>query len=297
MFVLGWLVGCGADGSVVHDAASVADAGSPDGAGVADAGCVFVAPPSCDEPIECPAPEPDHFTLCGELRDLQTGAAIGDGTACRCGAGGDPEGACSVRISVNSSLDPALPALPAEESVVDRCGRFRISNVPASQYLPVLVLTRPSVGDSRLPTTIFLQPPQGAVSGVIAYSTRGSTDLEWTSSAGFPFGDATFAEKGVYVLLFREEGVGVPGVRATRGGAVVAGDDFYFASTAVDLSVVDSSADATGPNGAALMVNSALGQHSGTGGLTPPCTWSSELGTSIPGVVYVHEVISSCASE
>ena len=82
----------------------------------------------------------------------------------------------------------------------------------------------------------------------------------------------------------------MPGVTATRDGATNPTDDYYFSDQDEQLTTVDPDLDSTGPNGAALLVNSSLGDHAGVGGEAAGCTWEAALATSqIPGVVFVQE--------
>lgn len=76
----------------------------------------------------------------------------------------------------------------------------------------------------------------------------------------------------------------------TAGGTTKPDDDYYFDDTDAETRLsVDPSQTSTGTNGMGLLVDSNLGQHSGTGGAPSGCEWQSELATSIPTVLFFRE--------
>jgi hypothetical protein len=111
-----------------------------------------------------------------------------------------------------------------------------------------------------------------------------------SDSAGSPFGLVTFAEHGALLATFSKDGVPVPGVTVTRNGLAVPADDYYFSDPGADSRTTISPAQTmTGANGAALVTDSGLIDHSGTGGESGGCVWSEELADTIAGVVTVAD--------
>jgi len=119
-----------------------------------------------------------------------------------------------------------------------------------------------------------------------------ATDELWTLTAGSPFGATTFSNKGVLAPLYFRGGLPVQGVMITRDPAgVVQHDDYYFSDDDPwSRTTVDVTQNATGTNGTGLMVNSALVDHGGTGGLPATCVWKDQLGKSIAGVMTAVEI-------
>ena len=99
--------------------------------------------------------------------------------------------------------------------------------------------------------------------------------------------DPSFVARGALLTIFLDaEGDPVPGVTVTEGGATEPANDYHFSDTTPSSrSTVDAAMNATGPNGAALKINSALVEHSGTGGCDTE--WERALAASIPDVLFV----------
>jgi len=260
--------------------------------------CVGNAPPGCNGPIVCPSPAAGKVTVCGQLVDLETRDAIeaADPSGLPCPAEPTADGPCSLQLELVDALafagNPDTPPLTVDQVVVDDCGRFKAVNVelPFSRTIGVAVDDAPGVADVHALTGVaFIGESGRQTKDLNAYATRHSTDEQWTATADAPFGAATFGQHGVYVALFLYRGAPVEGVRVTAGGALVPNRDYYFSDPDDDLTTVDPSLDATGPNGAALLVDSQLGNHSGTGGEVDACTWESSLATAIATVVFVQE--------
>lgn len=253
---------------------------------------------SCAAPLPCPTPEAGKVTLCGRLIDTETMASVSLDDTVSC----DPDapaadGPCSLRIEVYDALkfvtDPMAPPQAAEERYLDACGRFRFKNVtlPGNRSIGIGVDDAGS-GDAVTLTGIamFLDPGD-LETGVRAFATRHTTVDRWTESAGYPFGtDVSFATKGVFVPRFLDDASKpVAGVIATVSGAPRADRTYYFSDQDHQLTMVDVDATETGPNGAALLVESALTMHGGTGQTPAGCAWESALAASVPGLVFVQE--------
>ncbi len=261
---------------------------------------------SCEKP--CPQPDAGKNTVCGRLVDAETGEFITmtwdtDGTDCQDIPENERLGPCLMKVEFYDALgfaqnptgtDPLLP----DDLVINNCGWFKGTNIPtpALGFLAVSADDEDSVavGDDQwvLTGVVFPVAPGDRRPEQVTYVVSNDTDETWTETAGGPFGTTTFSEKGVFFPIYLLDGDPVEGVKVTRDPAgVVANDDYYFSDTNPHVRrTVDATQDATGPNGAALMVNSPLVDHGGTGGDLPTgCVWPPDLAKSIPGVVFANE--------
>ncbi len=264
--------------------------GAVDVAGVCT--CSFVG--DCAGPIACPPPTTANTTtLCGLVVDAQTSDVVAaeqpNGVACD-PAAPTPTGPCALTVRVFDALALAgnptgTDELPVEDVVIDDCGRFRAFDV---QEPPTGHIALAFDGDGLAPSVAVAQTAGGArTDGIRAFVVRGATDDAWTQSAGRPFADETFVDVGVVVVRFSAGDTPATGV--TVDGA------FYFDDVdPASLSSVDPAATATGPNGAALVIDQPLGTIEAAGGLPDGCDWQTALTASIPGFAVVSEATSSC---
>jgi hypothetical protein len=149
----------------------------------------------------------------------------------------------------------------------------------------------PSAPDNAWLSAVFLATRANLqYDGLQLYSVRVSTDAQWTTSAGSPFGSASFGDRGTYLPIFRHRGVPVAGVVVTENGLPQPSDDYYFSDqSATGRTTIDPARNSTSANGSALLVDSALVNHSGEGAQPASgCVWPSDLGDAIPGVYHVH---------
>lgn len=295
---------CGDDPAVTPDPdAALADASSPDAevpdASPPDAGEPDAMPvPACSVAPECPMPDTGRVTLCGSILDVATGAPVRVAEAT--GAACDPvepaaDGPCALRVRAFDPLafasDPTGTApLPVGDVVVDDCGFYVIESAtrPFNGFIGVVVDA--PAGDLRIPTGVAHAVNPGAhLIDLPVYSTATATDEAWTESAGSPFGDQTFAERGVALVHF-----GAEGVQVTAGGVVQSAARYLTGSDAGPYAAVDPDLTATGPAGAVLVTDIALQNLSGNGGEPEGCTWPSLLGAAVPGVVSVHVITATC---
>jgi hypothetical protein len=260
--------------------------------------CVGDKVRGCDTAIACPSPAAGKISVCGQLVDLETREPIAapGATGVTCPAVPTDDGPCSLELAFYDALtfasDPGTDPLPVDQITIDDCGRYKGVNVdlPFTMSIGVAVDDAPGTSDDYVLTGVALFGESGRQeTDVNAYVALHTTDEKWTSSANPPFAPTTFSEKGVYVALFMHNNIPIEGVRVTAGGAIRPADDCYFSDTDKQLTTVDTSLTATGPNGAALLVNSSLGDHGGEGGELAGCTWEGALATAIPGVVFVQE--------
>jgi hypothetical protein len=302
--------GCGDDDTPPFDAAP-ADASTdapvgPEIDGAVDApvtdGAIDGTPVDvCADPLPCAAPSAGHVTLCGQLFDLGTSAAIQadapTGAACDLGNPADP---CSLTVLafdvievVSNPTDPQ--PLDADSIVVDDCGRFQVIDAMAPTSTRVALLAAPIAGDDYRRAGIVFGATSGqAVDGLELHALSSATDAAWSAAAGLE-GD-TFASLGVIVGIFTNAGTPVDGVTIQTGtGTQFPADDFYFDDTdpASRLSV-NPAATATGANGTALLIDHpSIGLYTGS---TPPdgCTWPSAQAATIAGLVFVQPFEASC---
>jgi hypothetical protein len=292
---------CGGSDEAFIDAAPPVDsAGQPDAgpdAEVPDAAPPDGAPPaSCDVPLPCPAPDVGKVSVCGQLHDAETSAPIqaASPTFLACGTdGAATDGPCQLALQLYDALDfagnptGAVP-LPADEVVVDDCGRFRAHNVtrPALGFLGLAVDDADGAADAHRLSGTARPAASGAVlAGLRLDAVTVATDTTWTTQAGL-VGDS-LAERGVILATFVDGDTPVAGVTMTRNGAPVPAGTYYFSDTApASRTTVDPEQTSTGADGAALMLGSSLVEHSGDGGERGDCAWTSGLAASIPGVVF-----------
>ena len=256
----------------------------------------------CDTDITCPQPSSGNVTICGQIYDVETDAPIqavgATGVACDLDNPTD-SGPCSLQLKVYDAIEFAGDPTGTDEIgytsvTIDDCGRFAAVSIdrPPTPGFVGLGLDDNEQGSTdtyvlggvALPTTANLK-----LTGFHAYAVRASTNEAWSNAAGV---SPTFAEQGVYVPIYRYDGVPVTEVQVTRGGAVVPADDVFYFDDADPFTRLEPNADATstGANGSALVINSGLVNHSGSGGVGIPaeCEFSSALASSIEQVVFVQ---------
>ncbi len=256
--------------------------------------------------LPCPVPKTNHNTICGQLVDAETNEPIqADDVGSEPGRACDPEspeatGPCSLEVTFFDALSFAqnptgTPALATDSTTINNCGRYAGVNIPtpALGFLAVAAddSSEGAIDDWILSGVAFPAAPGDRRPDQVTFVVAVTTDEKWTSSAGSPFGATSFATKGVFFPIFVNEEVPVEGVKITRDpGVPFPADDYYFDDSDPDTRAsVNASQESTGTNGAGLMVNSDLVDHSGEGGLPDDCSWPSDLAKSIPGVVFANE--------
>lgn len=290
----------------LHSCIPEHDAGIADAGTATDASATDAMPFDCSAPIACPTPGDGKLTLCGYVLDAESGERIqddgADGTPC------EPDspatsGPCSLELLLYDGLAFAenpltAPHPPADEVVVDTCGRFRAVNIepPALGYIAVATddASASSADDYVLTVVSFAVSMAGSRNGLGLYSARRATDQRWTDTAGNPFGLATFSERGAHMSIFLDVAAPVAGVRITVGDATVSDSDFYFADADGVRSTVNPTLDVTLAPGAGLTVGTALTNYSGVGGEPSGCAWPATLGFAVAGALVVQEQRAAC---
>lgn len=273
--------------------------------------------PACDGTFLCNAPVSGKVSVCGQLIDVASNtyvrAAAANAALC------DPnnptsDGPCSLTLSVYDAVDfstnpdTATP-LSANRMEIDNCGRFRAESVDFPTQAPfVAISVRGAAGvDTWADAAAIMEvTPNLLDRDLRLYSLERSADATWTTTAGAPFSGNSFVDRGVYVPLFMSgepdydyscptmsKPKRVAGVTVTVAGEPASDSAYYFSDSDPNvLSTIDIDQTATGPNGAALVVDSDLVMTSGSGGEPAGCVWPSNLGVSIPGVALISERIA-----
>ena len=250
--------------------------------------------PVCERVISCPPAAPNKVTMCGQLVDAEDDLGVGHvgGSGASCPTLGDGEGPCSLEIALYDAVQFAngpltAPVLLPEALSIDDCGRFRIQNIPlpGTGFLAIAVDDSAASGNADYVLSGMGFPVSSGLrrDDVVAYAVRTATDQQWTSDALDPFGGATFSEVGVYMPTFLYENTPVAGV------SIAGTEDYYFSDTADTRHSIDPVLTATGANGTGLFVNGGLFGNP-SGGEPADCSWASDLGAAIAGVVLANQV-------
>ncbi len=254
----------------------------------------------CDTNLACPTASTGHVTICGRLRDVETGAGIRADAPnlAWCDEGGADDGACALRLTAHDALDfagdPAgATPLPVDDGRLDDCGRFILRNIDRPQlgYLALVVDDDEGEPDARRATVRILSAATNQVmTGRSVYSLAATTDAAWTTQAGLD--GATLADRGATLVIVRDaEDAPVAGVTlsdAFLGGAA----PLYFADDDPDhRTTIDPARAETGDNGAALLLDG--GEHT-VEPAPPDCPWPTVLAAAIPGALVVAEVWPTC---
>ena len=246
-----------------------------------------------DAPFACPpssAPT-TNGTVCGQIFDAQTQEPLGDPLeACTPCGPDDSDGPCGFEIRVydplNFAADPDnTEPLTVGDQFIDTCGRYRVEEIPAP-FLGFAAITLTGGSDYRSSGSITELSGGDVVEEFPAFAVRVATDDQWTTSAGDPFGDESFADNGVNVWLFRDSaGAPVPDASISPTSEILE-DVAYFADLDSQLSLVAADRATTGVNGAALVWTGILDQTGcETCGAPDGCTWTREPAVFTPGFV------------
>lgn len=284
--------------ATAHDGAAV-DTGmdSTEDAGGGDADVAV----DCSAAVTCPVAAVDKVTVCGRLHDVETDAEIRAlvPTAAGCGSGFEAtDGPCELAIRFYDALafagDPLAAAPLAVGSLdVDDCGRFIADGValPAFGQIAVVVDDAVAAPDGHRLTVVTFDVSAGEVhDDEKAYVVRRSTDAKWSTDVGF--GATTFVDRGTLMSIFRHGTTPVAGVTVTSSGSVRAADDYYFTNTDANVRSTATATGPTGTNGASLLLNSVLAQHSGLGAEPSGCLWPDRAGAALGGVLWVVSVVA-----
>jgi hypothetical protein len=263
-------------------------------------------PALCSQALTCPNPSGTKFMICGRLYDTETTALVQE----------DDMLPQKLKISFYDALAFANDATTAPEFSVnpDRCGRFVSSDaaaggshggvtVPGTSFLVVGVDDASGdfmQGNFALTGVGVLGVPGGKHDNTRIYATRQATDAVWSAGVG----GGSVIGRGVYLGIFIDTAAatdvapwpGAPksGVQLTVDGTVQPTGDFYFSDTdPLTRSTVVASQNSTGTNGAVLFLEGPLVEYAGTPN-PPGCSWPAALAKTLPGSVFVHEVLSMC---
>jgi hypothetical protein len=232
----------------------------------------------CDMPLACPTASTNRVTVCGRILDVATEQAVVSATLAltpydALEYAGNPDGATPLQYDAVS---------------YDECGRFRMTNIARPQLGFIALATDDLEGsgvDAYADAVVAFPVSSGqAYPRQRVYAISHTTDAQWSSQAAV---SPSFVTSGAVLMIFLENGVPVPGVTVTEGGATEPANDYYFANANPwARTTIDPTMTATGGNGSALKLSSALVEHSGSDGSCEG-VWNSALAASIPGVLFV----------
>jgi hypothetical protein len=256
----------------------------------------------CDTP--CPMPAAGKVSMCGYLIDAQTDEKIADdqiGTDCSLVTPRPTTGPCSIEVQFYDALAFAgnptgTPPLSVDEIKVNSCGRFTAKNLPA-----------PATGFMAIGVDDYETAPDNYVLGGVAipatpnlkrddlevYAVRVTTDNDWTTSAGQPFGATTsFGDRGAYLPIFRHKGTPIAGVVVVdQNNQALPTKDYYFSDAdPFERTMIAAAQDVTGANGSGIVVDTGLMDHSGSGSedMLEGCVWPKNLAVALAGVYFVQ---------
>ncbi len=270
--------------------------------------------------IPCPPPGPGNVSLCGKLFDVENDTAIedlvdADGTNCDDVEATD--GPCALSVAFYPALpfanDPSgTPALEPVSFRLNNCGRFAAEvEEPMLGFMAIGIDDADGLPDTWALAGVALPAPEGTLrNDLIVYGLRHDTDAAWTTSANLV--GQTFVERGVYVPIFQHgdsaPDSGSPPVPAEdvvvlEDGAPDAAHTYYFTDTDPHIRLMPDgpaaaaggTLDATSVNGSALMTDSMLVDHSGTGGEPAGCKWPEDLaaaGGNLVGVAFIQRRVA-----
>lgn len=252
--------------------------------------------------ITCPAPPTGRMSVCGWLIDAQTDDGIADvADPMLCDPENRPDtGPCSLEVLFYDALGFAgnpTGSTPLTADVrVNNCGRVVATNIPApaTGFLAIGVDDADNANNDNyvLGGVVIASMPNLRRDDIDLYAVTQDSDELWTQSAGNPFGaGVTFGDRGAYLPIFTHKGTPIAGVTVTENGAPQPADDYYFDDTdPLERTAIDVGRTNTGPNGSAILVNSQLVNHSGTGSesMLEGCIWPTNLAAALPNVYFVQ---------
>jgi len=256
----------------------------------------------CGAPIACPTPvDAGKQTICGQLYDVETNERFeaAGATGARCTAGATT-GPCALAIRAfdaivfASSPGTATP-LAVEDTYIDDCGRYRLSNItpPANPFVGLGIddAAMAMAGPGGVTNAVGLATKTAAGTATpdleAFIATKATTDA-WAASGG------PALSGGIYAMVFRARSKGAalsPGVTVTRNGSMIPANDHYLAGCSSLRTSVDTAAAATGGTGTALVTGASVAEgvaYSGTGGLPPECRYDTYAGASLPFILFTQ---------
>jgi hypothetical protein len=250
----------------------------------------FTIPASCADEYPCPGGG-TTMSICGRIHDLETDDVIAlAGNAVKCNPDAPAaDGPCSVKYEFYDAANFATGQMmqldyKVGNVIYDTCGRFRVTGLGAPATGVVAVGARATAASRKTTGITIKYAAGGAAAGVSMYSTRTTTDTKLGTAAG---AGTSLAANGAIVSLFAYKGSPVMGVTLNEPKV------FYFTDASkTSRSMVGGTA--TGMNGAAIVLQKALGPVIATGGLPAGCDWGTEIpqnayGATVKDVIYVQQ--------
>ncbi len=258
--------------------------------------CQGVGGGGCDSNRPCPSAGPNKVTVCGRFYNVENDQLIqaADPQVAECGtASAATDGPCALDLKFYDALDfagnpqGAVP-LAVESLYVDDCGRYVATNISRPQlgFLGVGVDDKSGAPDTYELTGVAFPVSSGAVrNNTATYVMQKSTNTNWSSMVGL---SPTFVQRGVFASVYLYRNMPVEDVTITDSNGARPNDDYYFTNTEATLRTLVTATGPTGPNGTALILNSSLVEHSGSGGEPSGCQWPSDLAASVPGLMFFN---------
>lgn len=248
-------------------------------------------PGDCAMPLTCPTPQAGKSCIAGQLSDAGTTQPLHATSnvylTCADGAAGGP---CDLVVSAYDALayetNPAASVpLASGATVVDGCGRFRLSDLTASTSGGVAIVAADSqTASGHTPTaTLRALAANQAVTEVNAVVATSATFSNWLF-----LGQIADTTHGVILLTYTTGGT--PTAAVTIGYGSPVGAIRYFSDADSQRLLASQSATSTGPDGSVLAVNSPYQSFSGTSAGIP-C--ASVMTASLPGIVVFAELACS----
>jgi hypothetical protein len=244
----------------------------------------------CSQPLTCSSPQAGKSCIAGQLSDVATTeplhAVFNIGLACGQGAIGGP---CDLRLGAHDALqyaaDPAgSTPLTSGSTVVDGCGRFRLSDLtaPTSGFVAIVADDAPG-SDGHVPAAVLRAlGANQQLGGINAAVAKSNTVTSWSLMGGTDFSN------GAILLSYSTGGIPTAGVTVFHSGS--AGVVRYFSDADSQRITVSTSATSTGTNGSALVANAPLQTFSGIGGESNGCAWTTANLATIQGVIVFAEL-------
>jgi len=261
--------------------------------------------------LTCDPARPGTVSVCGAVRDMETGAAVARG-GCMSAAICDPDepetnGTCALAPRFFDAVDLAENGAAATPLAVDAlewnaCGAYAARSVamPASGIMAVVIddssAHEPALDDFVPVAAVFPVTEEARVEDRDAFALRRSTDAAWTESAGDPFGGDSFGAHGAEVVRFLRSGDPVSAVTVTDDtGEPIAGT-YYFADEGTTYAALDPDQAATGVNGSALLAPDDPVTAQADGGLPGECVWPAGVVEPIAGFLLVSDRVAEIES-
>jgi hypothetical protein len=236
------------------------------------------------------------MSICGWIRDLETGALLQSMPRCLQCDPNEPEdmGPCGIRIEVFDAFElaengEAATPLPATDARLNDCGRFTLKDIAPPSLGLVAVRLTDALGGIRWATTMtpVLAAPNARWDDLEVYAVPIRLAAGWSVQASEMLGGQALSSRGAGIELYRHKRTPVVGVDADA--------QLYFADEASGgVAILDPARTVTGTTGGALRLSELAAPA--TGGNLEGCVWPWPSPVVIPGLISVQKVDSRDAN-